>query len=100
MPKPAVKSIAELSVERAVRFDLAELAKSLPTIERSALAVSALTLARQMDAVEVSAASKAACARSLRETLDRLRDLVPADVVGDRLDELTTRRSRRRGAVA
>jgi hypothetical protein len=62
----------------------------------SALAASALVLARQLDDPGVSATSKSMCARALRELLDRLRELAPEEDAGDRLDEIAARRASRR----
>lgn len=82
------------SVEEAVLADVAELGV-LPA-STSALVASALALARAIDA-DSSAASKAACARSLRETLDRLRELAPrGEDRGDGIDELRRRREGQR----
>jgi hypothetical protein len=91
------------TVAAAVQADLEELGE-LSRASRS-LVASAFALARQLDAGDVSAAAKASCARSLRETMDRLRELAPADAgagaAGDALDQLRERReSRRAGAAA
>jgi hypothetical protein len=73
---------------RALRVDIAG----------SALAAAALELASQLDDPGVAASAKAACARSLREVTDRLRELVPPVPKGDKVDEITARRkSRGRG---
>lgn len=85
------------SVFEAVRADVEAFGLSRAC---AALVASAFALARELDSVENSATSKAACARSLRETLDRLRELAPAAADADRLDELGSRRSRRRESVA
>jgi hypothetical protein len=62
----------------------------------SALAATALALARELDATGNSATAKSNCARVLVETLDRLRQLAPAAEASDRLDDLATRRVTRR----
>jgi hypothetical protein len=62
-----------------------------------ALAASALALARELDDQGNSATSKAACVRSLLETLDRLGGLCPAR---DALEELVARRAARRAGNA
>lgn len=54
----------------------------------------ALALAREIDG-ENSATSKSMCAGQLRDTLDRLRELTPADEEADALDELASRRDAR-----
>lgn len=65
-----------------------------------ALKASALSLAETMDDPKTSPAARSQCARALRETLDRLRDLAPVEVRGDGLDEISAARSRRRAASA
>jgi uncharacterized tellurite resistance protein B-like protein len=88
-------------VTQAVDRDLARLAKRSPEVADSALAASARALARELDS-QTSATSKSMCARALLETLDRLRELAPAEHKVDRLDELATRRTARlaRGAAS
>lgn len=86
-----------MSVTSGVRADL----DGLPREFRSGgLAASALELASQLDDPGVSATAKAACARALRECLDRLRELAPPAVEDDRLDELAGRRAGRVGGAA
>lgn len=84
----------DLSVVAATRRDLKDLAKRDEPLARSALAASALALARELDNPN-SATSKSMCANALRDTLDRLRELAPAEKEQDRLDELADRRTRR-----
>lgn len=83
-----------VTVLAAVEGDLAELDAGLAG---SALAATALALAREIDKPTNSATSKSMCARALAEMLDRLRELAPPDVVSDALDELTSRRDARIG---
>lgn len=47
---------------------------------------------------QVSASEKASVARALLATMDRLRELVPPELEGDRLDELGARRADRLAA--
>lgn len=91
---PAHAPAERLTVESATQADLDEIAKRDPSLARSGLAASALALAREMDD-DNSATSKSMCARALREALDRLRELAPAERKKDRLDELSTRREAR-----
>lgn len=79
----------------AVRRDLRQIAKRDPELAKSGLAASALALAAELDDPDNSATAKAACARALTETLDRLRELVPPAVEQDRLDELAAARAAR-----
>lgn len=87
-----------LTVAAAVQRDLDALGKRAPGLPLTALAASALELARQMDDPTNSATSKSMCAKALSETLDRLDDLAPAVKEGDRVDELADRRASRRVA--
>lgn len=63
-----------------------------------ALAAAALELGARIDDPETSATAVSACAKTLRETLDRIRELLPAQQAGDAVDELTSRRAQRRAA--
>jgi len=62
---------------------------------RSALAASALALARSIDDSATSPTARAACARALVVTMRELRRLVPPREEVDELDELTARRQAR-----
>jgi hypothetical protein len=79
-------------VTDGVRLDLEEIAGRDADLARSGLAEQALALAGMVDDVGSSTTSRAAAARELRETLDRLRELAPAVVEGDAVDELAGRR--------
>ncbi len=87
-------------VVAGVQRDLAEIRRSAPDLAESALAESALALAREIDSQENSATSKSMCARSLLDTLDRLRELAPKVEEKDELDDLAARRARRLGGSA
>jgi len=84
-----------MSVVAAVTRDLGELRRRAPDLADSALAASALALAAEIDSQGNSATSKSMCARELRDTLDRLRDLAPKQEEKDDLDDLAARRARR-----
>lgn len=85
------------SVEDGVRRDL----EALPAALRvSGLAESALAIARELDVPGNSATSKAMCARALAESLERLRALAPAREEADRVDDLASRRAKRRSTAA
>lgn len=85
---------ATISVVEAVERDLVALGGDLAD---SALAASALALARELDAPN-SATSKSMCARALMETMDRLRELAPPKREMDQVDEVAERRRARRAA--
>lgn len=81
----------EPGVEAAVLRDLAAIRAVAPELASSTLAASALALAREIDAVGNSATSKSMCAKALLDTLDRLRELMPADEEPDALDAIAAR---------
>lgn len=86
----------QVSVLSAVRRDLAVIRRTDAELAKSGLAAAALSIAATMDDPKTTASSKAQCARALRETLDRLRDLAPHDAPMDSLDDLARRRDARR----
>lgn len=86
----------EGAVVEAVRRDLDVIAERAPGLAQSALAATALALAREIDTPGNSATSKSMCARSLLDTLDELRELAPPPEMKDSLDELSARREARR----
>lgn len=79
----------------AVRRDLAAISQRHSALAQSGLALSALALARQVDDTGNSATAIASCARQLRETLDRLRELAPEEEGDDNLDNLQLERAER-----
>lgn len=79
----------------AVRRDLAMFAKADNALASSGLAALALALASMIDDLGNSATSRSMCAGQLRDTLDRLRELMPAESETSELDELRARRERR-----
>lgn len=89
-----------LKVTDAVKRDLAQIAKRDKALARSGLAASALALAKALDEPKNSATSKSMCARSLKETLDRLRELAPPAKERDNVDDLSARRAARRAKSA
>ena len=88
------------SVSGAVSRDLARVRRRDAEVAGSALAAAALVLAGELDDPGNSATSKSMCARALKETMDRLWELLPPVEEADRLDDLTSRRQTRlrRGA--
>lgn len=87
---------AVVTVAEAVEKDVAALG-TLPA-GCEAIVASAYALARELDEKN-SATSKSMCARALREAMDRLRELAPPKQRADALDELSTRRTKRRAKV-
>jgi len=88
--KPAAKRAG--AVTAAVKRDLEAIRRRDPELAESALAASALALAREMDSKTLVRA------KELRETLDRLRQLAPPEQKEDGVDELNDRRAKRRTA--
>lgn len=91
----ARKPEVDRSVTAAVTRDLDAFPDELAN---SALAASALALAREMDSPN-SATSKSMCAKALLETMDRLRSLAPVEEEADDLDELSRARRARIAAA-
>jgi hypothetical protein len=89
-----------VSVSEAIERDLEELRSRDPQLADSALAASARVLAQELDKDRNSATSKSMCARALQDTLEQLRELAPPAEVKDKLDELESRRTARRGRTA
>jgi hypothetical protein len=87
-----------LTVRAAVQNDLDDLAKRAPDLATSALAASALALAREIDKPKNSATSKSMCAKALLDVLETLRDLAPPEEEADQLDDLSSRRAARLAA--
>jgi hypothetical protein len=85
-----------VSVVAAVERDLAKLPADL---RDSALAATALVMAKQLDYERTSPTARSMCARVLLDTLDRLRELAPEDTKKDKLDDLAGRRAARLAAA-
>ena len=83
------------SVEEAVQRDIAAIARRDSSLASSALAATALSMARELDDKGNSATSKSMCAARLLDTLDRLRELAPEEETKDNLDDLSARRAAR-----
>jgi hypothetical protein len=81
------------TVVAGVERDLAALPGELG---RSALAMSALCLAREMDG-DGPAVAKASCARALQRALEELRGMAPVSQA-DGFDEIAQRRSARKAS--
>lgn len=85
-----------VTVTEAVLKDL----EQFGDLKGSALAASAIALAKELDSATNSATSKSMIARELREHMDRLRELAPPMEEADGVDELAKQRERRRGSAA
>lgn len=83
----------------AIHSDLDALREVAPELADSALAASALAMAREIANPYASATAKSNCARIVLDTMDRLRELAPPDEDHDELDELRDRRAARRGGA-
>lgn len=81
-----------MSVEAAVERDLKRLPEELA---ESALAASALAMAREIDRSSNSATSKSMCQARLQDSLRELRELAPPAEEADQLDDLSARRKAR-----
>ena len=79
--------ITPSSVSAAVIRDLEEIAKRDPALAESSLAMSAVRMAIGLDS-NASLAQKTLAAKELREIMDRLREIAPADEEDDALDGL------------
>lgn len=88
-----------VGVVEAVQRDLAEIGKHNPGLVKSGLAAMALALAAELDDAGNSATSKSMCAKTLLETLDRLRALAPEKPKENPLDEIRARREKRLAAA-
>lgn len=88
----AVRDAVEREIERMRKRD-ADLADGV-------FAATALALADQLDDSHNSATSKSMCAHQLRETMNRLLELLPEAEEQDSIDELQRRREQRRAGGA
>lgn len=84
----------------ALERDLKEIGRRDKDLAESGLAATARQLARELDNPKNSATSKSMCAKALMEALDRLRALAPPKEAKDRVDDLASRRAKRRGEAA
>jgi hypothetical protein len=93
-----LESFAEsgrMSVIEAAEREVEAIRKRDTDLADSALAASAIALAYEIANPYNSATSKSMCAREMRDTLDRLRELAPEERKADDLDDLAARRARR-----
>ena len=88
-PEPRESGDVALAVER-------DLAKAPVNVRMGGLAMLALAMAREIDKPTNSATAKSMCANCLLTTIDRLRELIPAELEADGLDDLAKRREQRR----
>jgi hypothetical protein len=97
------KETEAMSVLAAVKRDIADISKRGThgaRLAKSGMAATALALAVALDDPSNSATSKSMCAKSLNDTLDRLRELAPPAKEADSLDDLQAKREKRKGRSA
>ena len=82
-------------VVEAVERDLVVIGRRLPELATGALAETARSLAVRLDDPGTSATAAASCAKALVDIMGVLRELAPAEVEGDSVDELVARREAR-----
>lgn len=92
--EPLAKSGRTTVIEGAER-EVSAIRKRDPELAKSALAASAVALAYEIEHPYNSATSKSNCAKEMRDTLDRLRELAPEEEKEDDLDDLGKRRAAR-----
>ena len=88
------------NVISAAEHDVEAIRARDPELADSALAAAALALAHEIEHPFNSATSKSMCAREMRDTLDRLRELAPEEQGADSLDDLSAARAKRRARSA
>ena len=98
--QPLTSTVAPTRVVDATELEIASLAKREASISDTALAAAAIALAYQIDNPFNSATSKSMCARELRETMAKLRELAPVGEEPDGIDQLAGRRANRRSPAA
>lgn len=84
----------------AILADLEAIRRRAPELADSALAATAVAMAKEIEHPFNSATSKSMCARVLADTLETLRELAPPQKAKDRIDEVAARRAERRSGVA
>ena len=98
-PEPFSDS-GRLNVIEAAEREVEATRERDASLADSALAASAVALAYEIANPFNSATSKSMCAREMRDTLDRLRELAPEEDHADSLDELKQRRSERQAKAS
>jgi hypothetical protein len=98
--QPLTSTVSPTRVIDATELEIAALAKREASISDTALAAAAVALAYQIDNPFNSATSKSMCARELRETMAKLRELAPVGEEPDGIDQLAGRRANRRSSAA
>ena len=90
-----IEYVGRMPAVTAVRRDLRAIAKRDAALARSGIAASVVAMARELDYPWNSATSKSMCARAMREALDRLDEIAPAEEETDALDQLAAQRKQR-----
>lgn len=95
----ALRDHAPRRVVGAAEGEVEKIREVDATLAESSLAATAIALAFQIESPGNSATSKSMCARELRDTMDRLRELMPESREADGVDDLTARREARIASV-
>lgn len=98
-PDPLGES-ARTSVIEAAERDVEAVRERDSALADSALAAAAVALAREIEHPYNSATSKSMCAREMRDTLDRLRELAPPRRERDGIDAIADELAARRADIA
>lgn len=99
-PDGALGAAAPAMVLDAILRDIERIRKRDPALADSALAASAVAMAREIEHPFNSATSKSMCQARLADALRELRELAPPVESKDGLDEVAERRAKRRAGVA
>lgn len=86
-------------VVEATERDLARIRKRDRDLADSALAASAVAMAREIENPFNSATSKSMCQARLADAMQTLRGLAPPEEVADGIDEIADRRAKRRARI-
>lgn len=97
--KPPGKA-GRTEVVTATEREIAEIRKRAPAVAASSQAATAVQLAIELENPHNSATSKSMIARVLNDTIERLRELAPAEEEADKVDELKARRAARAKGVS
>lgn len=87
-----------MSVRESIEREIDEIRRLDPRLADGPYAEMALALADEMDGDRNKGMTKATVGTELRQTLNRLYELIPEDQEKDAVDELRTRREQRRSA--
>jgi hypothetical protein len=95
----AIKAVV-MSVRESIEHEIEAIRRLDPRLADGPYAQIALALADEMDGDRNKGMTKAAVGTELRQTLNRLYELIPEDQEKDAVDELRNRRENRRAGGA